>query len=422
MINPFEQLANKSRTSLANSIAGPSDTANPLAVISKDKPKVDVFSESYVSDLLKMSGFDSILVPSNIEIQYVRGLFDRSGIVNIAHVSYDTVDEIARSEFLKLNSGLAELTKKYSNVKMPQMLAIIQHLTKEVDKAQIIQTWEDVQNVKPTVGQKIIALFNKDHLSHELNKRFNQALQIISGSAATLENEIIQIEKNLREEYKSQEENIRDLENSFEKYFDAFKDLRRSFIFVVILEDFYRRGLDAYKASINTNDLMIQHRLSEYESIYSEIQNKKAIIHKALLQLPVMSMQNKALITASRQTMRDINNTLVSTMPMIRGNITQIVAAIRVEHGLNGSKAAQNLESNLSTMSMQLMGDVAKRAASAASEGRLKDAQNISNLVSSLKNFKEEMNNAAIENNRRFSEAEDLMIKSTAELKQILGA
>lgn len=413
--NPFENY--KSTHNNVSLVPSQSPFENNQLVKPQTKGLYDFDS---IVQTLKGKGFDDILVPTNIEVEYVRNLFSQKDYNNIDTITHELVSEIAKNDFINLNKGLQDLTKKYTSAKMPEMFQLISKLSTELSKADIEGVWNDVQDTKPSLGQKVVSLFNKNYLSEQLDKKFKQALDLITGRASTLENEIISIEKELHNQYQEQQKTIQDLETSFQRYFEAFLSLRRSFIFCLLLEDIYERKLEHYKSTVNPADLMIQHKLKEYESVFNEIKNKKLIIHKSLLQLPIMSTQNRTLLEASRQTMRDINNTIISTLPMIRANIVQIVSAIRIEHGLNSSMASNNLENNLSSLSMKLMGDVAKKAATVQADGRLKDAQNISDLIQNLSKFKSDMDSLSIENDKKMTEAQNLLNNSTNELKQIL--
>ena len=167
--------------------------------------------------------------------------------------------------------------------------------------------------------------------------------------------------------------------------------------------------------------MIINKELQDYEGRYVDIQNKRLIIHKSLLQLPIIVQQNTNLVTVCKTLLKEIDNTLVSSFPMIRGNLQTIGVSIMTQKAMLGNNSAKELEKNLAVMANQVTGNLAVAGATLSANLRLEEAKTMETLVGGLKSLTERLDAAKLESQQKMSDANSILTNATNELKDLLG-
>ncbi len=391
---------------------------NPL--VTKQFIKDDVQKALELS--LSTSQTYELFAPTQEEIQHVSVLFKNRKLDNINVITYKVVSEIAKPEFVSLNNQLKQFTSKISSIKAPGLFTLLDELSKGVSDADLEQIWERTVNAKPSLMARIFSVFNPKAIGTNLQTQYESVYKLLTERSKGLEVKLGAIEKQLIVQKHEQENNIAALTSSFEMYFNSFQNVRTEFIFTLYLEEFYKQEIEKFKlANPNLQDLQVSKQLSEYESVLNDIENKRLVLHGALIKFPIIVKQNENLINVSKNILKEIDNTLLNNFTSIRSNLMGLGISLNAQQALLGTNQAKLLDEQSSKLSSKIVGDLSVKAEKFASESRLREAENIKKLVGDIRVINDKVQQAKEENKADMQKAQDILNEATQELKQILG-
>ena len=391
---------------------------NPL--VTKQFIKDDVQKALELS--LSTSQTYELFAPTQEEIQHVSVLFKNRKLDNINVITYKVVSEIAKPEFVSLNNQLKQFTSKISSIKAPGLFTLLDELSKGVSDADLEQIWERTVNAKPSLMARIFSVFNPKAIGTNLQTQYESVYKLLTERSKGLEVKLGAIEKQLIVQKHEQENNIAALTSSFEMYFNSFQNVRTEFIFTLYLEEFYKQEIEKFKlANPNLQDLQVSKQLSEYDSVLNDIENKRLVLHGALIKFPIIVKQNENLINVSKNILKEIDNTLLNNFTSIRSNLMGLGISLNAQQALLGTNQAKLLDEQSSKLSSKIVGDLSVKAEKFASESRLREAENIKKLVGDIRVINDKVQQAKEENKADMQKAQDILNEATQELKQILG-
>ena len=402
-----------------------------MELLQKVKPQTNpLVTKQFIKDdsskalelSLSTSQTYELFAPTQEEIQHVSVLFKNRKLDNINVITYKVVSEIAKPEFVSLNNQLKQFTSKISSIKAPGLFTLLDELSKGVSDADLEQIWERTVNAKPSLMARIFSVFNPKAIGTNLQTQYESVYKLLTERSKGLEVKLGAIEKQLIVQKHEQENNIAALTSSFEMYFNSFQNVRTEFIFTLYLEEFYKQEIEKFKlANPNLQDLQVSKQLSEYESVLNDIENKRLVLHGALIKFPIIVKQNENLINVSKNILKEIDNTLLNNFTSIRSNLMGLGISLNAQQALLGTNQAKLLDEQSSKLSSKIVGDLSVKAEKFASESRLREAENIKKLVGDIRVINDKVQQAKEENKADMQKAQDILNEATQELKQILG-
>ena len=84
--------------------------------------------------------------------------------------------------------------------------------------------------------------------------------------------------------------------------------------------------------------------------------------------------------------------------------------------------SAQELDRNLAKMAVKVSGDLTEKGILLSSESRLREAETLKSLVDELKALEGRLLTAKEQSQTNMDQATNLLLESTTELKDVLGA
>lgn len=394
--------------------------AQTSPLVTKEFIKDDIQKALELS--LSTSQTYELFAPTQEEIQHVSVLFKNRKLDNINVITYKVVSEIAKPEFVALNNQLKQFTSKISSIKAPGLFNLIDELSKGVNDADLEQIWERTVNAKPSLMARFLSVFNSKAIGTNLQTQYESVYKLLTERSKGLEVKLDSIQKQLVLQKHEQENNIAALTSSFEMYFNSFQNVRTEFIFTLYLEEFYKQEIEKFKlANPNLQDLQVSKQLSEYESVLGDIENKRLVLHGALIKFPIIVKQNENLINVSKNILKEIDNTLLNNFTSIRSNLMGLGISLNAQQALLGTNQAKLLDEQSSKLSSKIVGDLSVKAEKFASESRLREAENIKQLVGDIRLINDKVQQAKEENKADMAKAQEILNDATQELKQILG-
>lgn len=410
-------------TSLASLLAAKPINTTPH-MVSNVNNSYQQDRKEFILNVLKESQLDSLVHPNDSEISYVNSVFQNKKFNNLDDVTYEKVISIGREEMVNLNNELKKFTKSVGGVKIAGIFGLIDSLSENIEEANLDEIWTKAVNAKPTILAYLIGLFNNKAKTKSVSNKLGELSNILQQRKGTLETKVAEIEANLLKEEQVQAKNIKFLQESFQLYFNTFEQLRKQFVLIVFLEHSYKSQLENYKESIKDkiNDLSINKKLNDYEQILLDIQNQRLILHKTLLQLPITADQANTLINVSKNIVKEIQSTTLSKLNTIRSALLNLVVCLDVQRSLLNNSSIQNLEQNLQTLAARTTGRLAETTATLQSEARLREAENMAKQIADLREQKNILLQAKERNKQNIQQAEESLLNSTSQLKDILSS
>lgn len=415
-------------TSLATRIGSgtqmPRTYAEPVSSVGAlvSKSNFEVSRNDDITTALTVSGFDSIMRPDENELTYVHSVFQSKGFHSIDSVTAESIDSIGRQDFIELNMKLKKFTDSMQGIKSAGLFGLIDDLSKEIQETDIEGIWNKAVNAKPTLLAYILSIFDRNAKKKSIGAKLNDLGVLLGAKSGSLKDKLQQIENDLVRQKKEQEDSVKVLEAAFEIYYKAFLELRKQFALIVYLEHTYKAQLEAYKsANAGNTDLVINKKLQDYERNFADIQNKRLLLHKSLLQLPITAQQSNNLIGVCKNLIKEVDNTVIISLPSIRASLVNVNAAIIAQKAMLGNESARALDENLAKLSSKVSADLAVKAELLSSESRLSEANAVASLVSDLRDLQSRMQVAKAQSQANIDNATGILTNATSELKQILG-
>ena len=386
---------------------------------------VSSYQQSRNSDIIAAmqgQGFDKLMIPTEAELTYVNSVFQNKGFHELDKVTFTAVQDIGKAEFADLNTKLKKFTSAMKGVDTAGMLGMLDDLSKDVQDVDLEGIWQKAVNAKVPLWVRFLAMFRPDYAKKRTGEMLTDLQQLLTGRSSALETKLTKIERDLTNQRDKQEKNIKTLESAFEVYYTSFQQLRKQFALAVYLEHSYKNQVENFKAANAgmLTELTVNKKMQDYERISDDIQNKRLILHKTLLQLPITVLQNTNLIKVCKTLMKESENTLASSFPMIRSNMMQIGTAIEAQKGMLSTEAAQKLEANSAAMATKVTQDLTIKAERMSSTARLREAENAGKLVAEWQQFNNHLATVKAESQQDYAKASAILVQATEDVKQML--
>jgi hypothetical protein len=358
--------------------------------------------------------------PTDAELMYVASVFSAKKFLSLADVKAEDIDIIGRRELEDLNQKLKVFTDKMNAVKAFGLFDLIDKLSQEVNESDIGALWEKAVNAKPSLYAKFMSMFQPSYADRSISERVQNISVILKSKGASLGAKIDKIELDLRQHKREQDINIKDLEKVYQVYIDSFIELRKQFALIMFVQHFYKTQYETFLQS-DLSDMISIKEKEEYAQVYDKIQNRAFIIQKSMANLPLTVAQNSSIISSCRKIIDEIDNTILSSMPMIRSSLMSIHGVLIAKQGMLASKSATELSMNLSKVNSNAVTQLSKDAIEISAKNRLKEAKNLKEVIDDFKNRQAIVEQAKLTAGRDMEEAQRLLNEASNELSELFA-
>ena len=377
---------------------------------------------SVIKDALDNTEYTQALSISQEDHEFVLSEFTKKKFNNLANINYDTISTIANKEFNDLNEKLKAFTSQMDKVQTPGLFPMIDDLSKKLHDAELANIWNKAVNAKPTLWAKFLNIFDKKSANISLNSKYEQLTTLVTQRSSGLESKITELEKELVKQENEQRINVKMLEYAYSMYYKTFLELRQQLIFIVFLEEYYKKHLEDLSNVVNEDALVLQNELKEAETVLEDIQDKRLILHKTIVQLPITAQQNKNLVGVCKNLLKEIQNTRTSSFMSIRTNLVTLGTALKTQQALLTNQSAKDLEHNSSILASEISGNLAVKGVLLSSESRLKEVQTVQKLIENLERSSEALMEARQQSQLNIEEATATLLETTNKVKELISS
>ena len=377
---------------------------------------------SVIKDTLDNTEYTQALSISQEDHEFVLSEFTKKKFNNLANINYDTISIIANKEFNDLNEKLKAFTSQMDKVQTPGLFPMIDDLSKKLHDAELANIWNKAVNAKPTLWAKFLNIFDKKSANLSLNSKYEQLTTLVTQRSSGLESKITELEKELVKQENEQRINVKMLEHAYSMYYKTFLELRQQLIFIVFLEEYYKKHLEDLSNVVNEDALVLQNELKDAETVLEDIQDKRLILHKTIVQLPITAQQNKNLVGVCKNLLKEIQNTRTSSFMSIRTNLVTLGTALKTQQALLTNQSAKDLEHNSSILASEISGNLAVKGVLLSSESRLKEVQTVQKLIENLERSSEALMEARQQSQLNIEEATATLLETTNKVKELISS
>lgn len=375
-----------------------------------------------IRDTLENTEYSQALSTSTEDYDFVLSEFTFSKFNDLTNINYDTISSIANKEFNDLNGKLKAFTSQMDKVQTPGLFPMIDDLSKKLHDADLSNIWNKVVNAKPTLWAKFLNAFDKKSSNISLNSKYKQLTDLVTQRSSGLESKITELEKELVKQENEQRINIKMLEDTYSMYYKTFLNLRQQLVFIIFLEEYYKKHLEGLSSVVNENALVLQNELKDAQTVLEDIQDKRLILHKTVIQLPITAQQNKNLVGVCKNLLKEIQNTRTSSFMSIRTNLVTLGTALKTQQALLTNQSAKDLEHNSSILASEISGNLAVKGVLLSSESRLKEVQTVQKLIENLERSSEALVEARQQSQLNIEEATATLLETTNKVKELVSA
>ena len=377
---------------------------------------------SVIKDTLDNTEYTQALSISQEDHEFVLSEFTKKKFNSLANINYDTISIIANKEFNDLNEKLKAFTSQMDKVQTPGLFPMIDDLSKKLHDAELANIWNKAVNAKPTLWAKFLNIFDKKSANISLNSKYEQLTTLVTQRSSGLESKITELEKELVKQENEQRINVKMLEHAYSMYYKTFLELRQQLIFIVFLEEYYKKHLEDLSNVVNEDALVLQNELKDAETVLEDIQDKRLILHKTIVQLPITAQQNKNLVGVCKNLLKEIQNTRTSSFMSIRTNLVTLGTALKTQQALLTNQSAKDLEHNSSILASEISGNLAVKGVLLSSESRLKEVQTVQKLIENLERSSEALMEARQQSQLNIEEATATLLETTNKVKELISS
>ena len=377
---------------------------------------------SVIKDTLDNTEYTQALSISQEDHEFVLSEFTKKKFNHLANINYDTISSIANKEFNDLNEKLKAFTSQMDKVQTPGLFPMIDDLSKKLHDAELANIWNKAVNAKPTLWAKFLNIFDKKSANISLNSKYEQLTTLVTQRSSGLESKITELEKELVKQENEQRINVKMLEHAYSMYYKTFLELRQQLIFIVFLEEYYKKHLEDLSNVVNEDALFLQNELKDAQTVLEDIQDKRLILHKTVIQLPITAQQNKNLVGVCKNLLKEIQNTRTSSFMSIRTNLVTLGTALKTQQALLTNQSAKDLEHNSSILASEISGNLAVKGVLISSEARLKEVQTVQKLIENLERSSESLMEARQQSQLNIEEATITLLETTNKVKELISS
>ena len=356
-----------------------------------------------VIDSLQKQGMYQILQPTSNELKLSDGIYVSGNFSNIDLLNEETISNLGEKELGKLNSSLKVFIDGLNLVASENkgLFDLMDDLSKTVNPQEMNEIWEKAVNAKPNLLEIIIGIFNSQYKKKVIINKLTNSATLIEKKGKIVGAKIDSIENSLLQQKEQQINNIKKLNETFELYYHAVKDLRVQYILIMYIQYNFKLSLNNFKqTNKGSTGIDFTKKLLSYERIDSMIDSKALLMQQSLMQILIAVKNNDNLIKVCQNLLFEINNTIIHSLPNIRTNIVTLAIALRAERGLKENSSVKELEEQQSILTQKILVNITVKAEELSGQSALKGANTMKKLVEEAEKFQSDILKAK-ENKRK---------------------
>ena len=364
-----------------------------------------------VSGLALPVDFPLTLTPE--QVQQVQTQLAQHSLANTTQLD---IAKIGHEAEAALHRTLGGFLDKIERGEQPKIFTLVTRLSEAVDEQRLPALADEILNAKPTLMDRIAGAFNRKSLSRAMQRAYEEIRLRAAGKTKTLNDFIKGMEKELEQEQRRLESELRTQEQLKESY-------REHFVNFGVVVAFMTSWVAHAKAEVQqaadsgvdaTTLRFMQEKLQALES-------RALALESTLTRLPSDQLTIRLLENAGISTLQETMTTASGRFASIKMTLLTIHGALVTQGVQRLAEQGAALDANLLAVRSALMKDVVGKAANAPGDNRLAEANGLKKIVADTRELVQIVDRAAESNKQKFEAARAITQQARQELAE-LGA
>jgi hypothetical protein len=356
---------------------------------------------------------DFPLTLSADQVQQIRSQLASSSLAAISQMDIAKIGSEAEAE---LHRTLGSFLDRIEKGEQPRIFTLVKRLSEAVDEQQLPALADEILNAKPTLWERIVGAFSRKSLSRALQRAYEEIRLRAAGKTRTLNDLMKGMERELEQEQRRLEGELRAQEELKESY-------RQHFVNFAVVVAFMTSWLDKARTEVQQAiaagaDTATQRALADK---LQALESRTIALENTLTRLPSDQLTIRMLENAGLATLQETTTTASGRFASIKMTLLTIHGALVTQGVQRLAEQGAALDANLLAVRSTLMKDVVGKAANAPGDNRLAEANGLKKIVAETRELVQIVDNAAQANRQKFDAARAITQDARKELAA-LGA
>lgn len=317
---------------------------------------------------------------------------------------------------VSLQKTLDGFLAKITQAENPKMFKLVQELKESVNSQNLPELAENIIDPKPTLKGKVLGFFNKGALT----KAKDEAFEAVRGLASSKTKSLVDIVNNMEQEFRDEllklEKELQNMEQLKQAYAKEFENF---VVTVYVTQKFLEKAkkqVSDMKNSAAENDIVAQQNLRGLEAKLQALESRALALEGVMTRLPADQMVIQELQNAGFQTLLESYTTINSRFSSIKMTLITLNSALINKGVQRLEEEGAALDANLATIRNNVAKEVMNKAANAAGDNRLAQANQIKSIVANTNELMQIAEEAKASNAEKFAQAKEIFGQARTEL------
>ena len=311
----------------------------------------------------------------------------------------------------ELHRTLGSFLDKIEKGEQPRIFTLVNRLREAVDEQRLPALADEILNAKPTLMERIAGFFSKKSLQQAMQRAYEEIRLRAAGKTKTLNDLIKGMEKELEQEQRRLEGELRTQEQLKDSYREHFA---RFALVVAFAESWLAQSKAQLQQAVDAGADATAQRLMN-EKIQA-LESRTLALQNTLTRLPSDQLTIRMLENAGLSTLQETMTTAAGRFASIKMTLLTIHGALVTQGVQRLAEQGAALDANLLAVRSTLMKDVVTKAANAPGDNRLADANGLKKIVQETRELVQIVDRAAESNRQKFDAARGITQQARQEL------
>lgn len=322
-----------------------------------------------------------------------------------------------------LHRSLGAFLDRIEKAQSPQIFKLVSELNREVAAQDLPGLADRILDGKPSFMEKLGGMFNRRNAASSASALFEQLRALVAGRTTTLKTLMERMERDIETEKRSALAEAENLERLKDQYRAHFGEFAMATIFVNTLAHKAQAQLDAAQAEAAAGmpGALDPGSLQELQDKVQALQNRALALEGVFTKLPAEQLVIRQVQTAALQTVMEVTTTTWQRFASIKMTLLSLHGALATQSLQRIAEQGAQLDQNLAATRARVVGGVVAHAANAPGNNRLRQAEQLRDIVTQTAALQQVVEDARRTNAEKFEQARGLLSQARTDLAQ-LGA
>ncbi len=331
-------------------------------------------------------------------------------------ISMSQIALLGNEAEVSLQKTLDSFLQKITEAENPKIFKLVQKLKESVNSQNLPELAENILDPKTNFLGKFLGFINKNALIKAKDEAFESVRALASSKTKSLVDIVNNMEQEFKKELVKLEKELQNMEQLKQAYAKEFKNFVVTAYAVQKFLEKAKKQVSEKQSSVAENDIVAQQNLRELESKLQALESRALALEGVMTRLPADQLVIQELQNAGFQTLLESYTTINSRFSSIKMTIITLNSALINKGVQRLEEEGATLDANLATIRNKVAKEVMTKAANAAGENRLAQANQIKSIVQSTNELMQIAEQAKVSNAEKFSQAKEIFTQARQEL------